>query len=119
MMESLRSKIKVMFTLCVMNPNMKVDVFGPKIDRTEVSIIINELILIVDQTKMIVDQTKKDLKMNNWVLLPHTSVEYQYYKCMCGYHEAFGYKSLGTNQVDTIMSIDNRAEEAVLVATKH
>lgn len=57
--------------------------------------------------------------MNNWVHLPHTSVEYQYYKFVCGHYEAFGYKSLGTNQVDTIMSLDNRAEEAVLVATKH
>ena len=116
-MESLRSKIKVMFNLCIIkvgkfDPNMKVEVFSPKIDRTEVSFIINELILIVDQTK-------KDLKMNNWVHLPHTSVEYQYYKFVCGHYEAFGYKSLGTNQVDTIMSLDNRAEEAVLVATKH
>jgi hypothetical protein len=61
-MESLRSKIRVMFTLCIIkvgkfDPNMKVEVFSPKIDRTEVSFIIDELILIVDQTK-------KDLKMN-------------------------------------------------------
>jgi hypothetical protein len=42
-----------------------------------------------------IDQTKKDLNMNSWVHMPKSSVEYQYYKLLCGNYEAYAHEHLG------------------------
>jgi hypothetical protein len=46
-----------------------------------------EKLRIINDLLSVVDQTKKDLNMNSWVHMPKGSVEYQYYKMLCGEYE--------------------------------
>ena len=51
--------------------------------------------MLIKKLLSMVDQTKKDLKMSSWLHMPPTSLEYQYYKLLCGHYEVVGYQSLG------------------------
>jgi hypothetical protein len=51
--------------------------------------------MLIKKLMSMVDQTKKDLKMSGWLHMPSTSLEYQYYKLLCGHYEVVGYQSLG------------------------
>ena len=50
---------------------------------------------LVNNMLSIINQTKKDLNMSRWIHMPKASVEYLYYKALCGNYEAFAYSNLG------------------------
>jgi len=54
-----------------------------------------EMTLLTNQLLDTIKQTKKDLNMSRWIHKPKGSVEYQYYKMMCGNYEAFAHQQLG------------------------
>ena len=63
-------------------------IHGNEVDKTERTMLINNMLSIINQTK-------KDLNMSRWIHMPKASVEYQYYKALCGNYEAFAYSNLG------------------------
>ena len=69
--------------------------------REDKGIFSTECEILLKKLLSMVDQTKKYLKMSRWLHMPPTNFEYQYYQCLCGDYEAFGYKYLGL-----VMSFD-------------
>ena len=47
---------------------------------------------LIGKLLSMVDEMKKEKKMDNWVNMPPSSLEYQFYKFLCGGYEAVGYK---------------------------
>jgi len=74
-MTAIKSKIKVMMST------------DKEIVKVETKILINKLLSMIDEAK-------KDLNMSRWVHMPQDSVEYQYYKLVCGQYEAYTYSKL-------------------------
>jgi hypothetical protein len=56
-----------------------------------------------------INQTKKDFKMNSWVHMPKESVEYQYYKLLCGQYEAYTYRQSGKKYMQSSSEEDFNA----------
>jgi hypothetical protein len=51
--------------------------------------------MLLTRMLSMVDQMKKDLKMNQWLHMPTTSVENNFYEMLCGNYEAQGNNFLG------------------------
>lgn len=47
---------------------------------------------LIGKLLSMVDEMKKEKKMDNWVSMPPSTLEYQFYKFLCGGYEALGYK---------------------------
>jgi hypothetical protein len=47
---------------------------------------------LIGKLLSMVDEMKKEKKMDNWINMPPSSLEYQFYKFLCGGYEALGYK---------------------------
>ena len=76
-------KLRVMASL-----RMKIHVMSKVLsDDNHNEILKVEKLRIINDLLSVVDQTKKDLNMNSWVHMPKGSVEYQYYKMLCGEYE--------------------------------
>ena len=72
-----------------------------------------EMTLLTNQLLDTIKQTKKDLNMSRWIHKPKGSVEYQYYKMMCGNYEAFAHQHLGA------MLMLDTSEEGFKVMVTH
>jgi len=83
-MAGLRHKIEKLFDVVCSN--------SPREDKGTLKV---ECEMLIKKLLLMVDQTKKDLKMRGWLHMPPTSLEYQYYKLLCGDYEADGYQDLG------------------------
>ena len=59
--------------------------------------------MLINQLLDMVKQTKKDLNMSKWIHMPKASVEYQFYKILCGHYEAYAYSQSG--------SVSDKSEE--------
>jgi len=82
-------KMKVMFAL-----RFKISaIFRAAKDKHDE--ILQPVITLSNNLLTMVDQTKKDLKMSGWIHMPKGSVEYEYYKVLCGEYEAFAHLHLG------------------------
>ena len=87
-------KIKVMNSLRSKIMALVIEMHGT--DDANESIKV-EMTLLTNQLIDTVKRTKKDLNMSSWIHMPHDdSVEYQYYKMMCGKYEAFAHQQLGS-----------------------
>jgi hypothetical protein len=93
-MTAIKSKIKVMMST------------DKEIVKVETKIRINKLLSMIDEAK-------KDLNMSRWVHMPQDSVEYQYYKVLCGQYEAFAYYMLGE------ILLRDKSEESNKLAITH
>ena len=56
--------------------------------REDTGTIKVEFEMLIKKLLSMVDQTKKVLNMSGWLHMPPTSLEYQYYKLLCGDYEA-------------------------------
>jgi hypothetical protein len=83
-MSGLRHKMKILIQVVCSN-----------FPREDVETLKVEFEMLIKKLLSMVDQTKKDLNMSGWLHMPPTSLEYQYYKLLCGDYEAFVYTSLG------------------------
>jgi hypothetical protein len=83
-MSSFRHKIKRLIQVVCSD--------SPREDKGSIKV---EFEMLIKKLLSMVDQTKKDLNMSGWLHMPPTSLEYQYYKMLCGDYEADGYQSLG------------------------
>jgi hypothetical protein len=83
-MSGLRHKMKILIQVVCSN--------FPREDKGTLKVGFE---MLIKKLLSMVDQTKKDLNMSGWLHMPPTSLEYQYYKLLCGDYEAFVYTSLG------------------------
>jgi hypothetical protein len=68
---------------------------------------------LINQLLDTVKQTKQNLNMNSWVHMPKGSVEFQYYKGLCGNYEAYAYEKLGA------MLLRDSSEEGFKAMMQH
>ncbi|KAL3788404.1 hypothetical protein ACHAW5_001016 [Stephanodiscus triporus] len=100
-MQSLRSKIVTLVN----------NIFRP-LSCQDAGMLKMECETLIKKLLSMVEQIKKDEKMDGWVHMPHTSIEYKFSNII-GYFEAFGYECFGT-----IMALDE-TEESDEIAIKH
>jgi hypothetical protein len=80
-------KLKVIAALC-----FKLESLNKLPNANAVEVTMSEL---KEKILSMINQTKKDFKMNSWVHMPKGSVEYHYYKLLCGHYEAYTYRQSG------------------------